>query len=257
MAPKHPAEWGWKVVKLRFVKGVRTVGEIVAAFRAKHRTVGPTWVKGRLKNYRETGNPNAAVEAITKTSSKDANRRERRFLKRALLRNPVQFYDQLQVKFRRKFKWHISRKKLAAALKFDGGAADDWDRPLSLKKVERIARQRNRHKRNRFRRAQRGIPWRCVLWIDESSMADRASANRLGWSPVGQVAKLAELFRSDGKLHSLLAVANCDGFLIPACKLVEGGVDDEKLYEWAVKYLRPRLRRYDYRQRKNSITCKR
>jgi hypothetical protein len=109
MAPKHPAEWGWKVVKLRFVKGVRTVGEIVAAFRAKHRTVGPTWVKGRLKNYRETGNPNAAVEAITKTSSKDANRRERRFLKRALLRNPVQFYDQLQVKFRRKFKWHISR----------------------------------------------------------------------------------------------------------------------------------------------------
>jgi hypothetical protein len=105
------------------VKGMRTVGEIVVAFRAKHRTIGPTWVHKRLQNYRETGNPNAAPEQITRTSSKDANRSERRFLKKELMRNPVQFYDQLQVKFRRKFKWKISRKKLAAAIKFDGGAA--------------------------------------------------------------------------------------------------------------------------------------
>ena len=44
-----------------------------------------------------------------------------------------------------------------------------------------------------------------------------------------------------------------DGFVLPACKLVEGGVDDDKFYDWAVTYLKPRLRRYDRRRLKNSI----
>ena len=32
MVWKHPAEWGWKVVKYRYLKGLKSAIEITAAF---------------------------------------------------------------------------------------------------------------------------------------------------------------------------------------------------------------------------------
>ena len=112
---------------------------------------------------------------------------------------------------------------------------------------------RNSAKRRSFRRAVRRIRAAQIIWLDESSMADKASMNRLGWAPVGQAAKLAELFRSDSSLYSLLAAVNLDGFVVPACKLVEGGVNDDKFLEWAHRYLLPQLNPYDNRHLKNSV----
>ena len=41
MPQTHPAEWGWKVVKLRFVRNL-SPSAIVAHFEAKHRSIGMT-----------------------------------------------------------------------------------------------------------------------------------------------------------------------------------------------------------------------
>ena len=102
MPQTHPAEWGWKVVKLRFVRNL-SPSAIVAHFEPKHRSIGMTYVKARIRNYRQTGNPNAKAESINRQSERVATRSERKWLKRELLRNPVQFFDQLQVAFTRKF----------------------------------------------------------------------------------------------------------------------------------------------------------
>lgn len=172
MPQTHPAEWGWKVVKLRFVRNL-SPSAIVAHFEAKHRSIGMTYVKARIRNYRQTGNPNAKAESINRQSERVATRSERKWLKRELLRNPVQFFDQLQVAFTRKFGWRISRKMLSRALKTAGRPGDQEDLKLSLKKVERIARQRNSAKRRSFRRAVRRIRAAQIIWLDESSMADK------------------------------------------------------------------------------------
>ena len=61
----HPPEWGWKVVKCRFMLGL-SPGEIVARFAAKHRSIGATYVKAKIRNYRQMGNPNARSEAVSR-----------------------------------------------------------------------------------------------------------------------------------------------------------------------------------------------
>ena len=200
-----PPEWGWKVVKYRFIERLEKPAAIVARFRQKHRTIGRTWVPVTkcILNYRTSGDPNKREK---RGDSRRATPRERKWLKRTLPHNPVQFLDQLQVAFLRKFQWKISQRMLSQALKTRGLPGDMDDLPLSMKKVERIARQRNARKRSRFlERAVRGLFAEQLVWLDESSMADRASMSRLGWAPVGQPAKLAEMFRSDGRLWSLLA----------------------------------------------------
>ena len=65
-----------------------------------------------------------------------------------------------------------------------------------------------------------------------------------------------EYFSRDGVLRSLLAAVNKDGFVLPACKLVEsdeGGVNDDILWTWAVQNLSPVLNRFDDRLLPNSI----
>ena len=96
----HPAEWGWKCVKYHFTRSL-SPSEIVQCFQQKHRCVGTTWVRSRIKNYRLTGNPNAKADS-SRRNTREATRLERKWLKRELLRNPVQFFDQLQTRFKRK-----------------------------------------------------------------------------------------------------------------------------------------------------------
>jgi hypothetical protein len=197
-------------------------------------------VQEKLKKYQEDGDPNSRD---VRSDKRRATTAERRWLKRTLLTECTLLFDQLRTKFHRRFHWWISKPMISAALKTAGPvtAADPLDRPLSLKKVERIAKQRNERKRRRFRRAARGLRAEQIIWIDESSAADRSLMTRMGWAPVGEPAKLVENLRSDGKLHSLLAAVNMGGFVEAACQLVEGGVDDEKFMLWARRKLRPQV----------------
>lgn len=239
MVAAKPTDWGWKVVKYHVQKDLNP-DQIVAHMGSKGMRVGLTWVKARLRKYREDGDPNSKD---TREDSRWATTAERRWLKRTLLGSCTLLFDRLQTMFHHRFHWWISKAMISAALKTAGPvtAADPLDRPLSLKKVERIAKQRNEAKRRRFRRASRRLRVEQIIWIDESSAADRSLQTRMGWAPVGEPAKLVENLRTDGKLHSLLAAVNLDGFVQPARKVVEGGVDDEKFMHWARHKLRPQV----------------
>jgi hypothetical protein len=204
-APK-PKAWGWKVIKYYHLKGLTDPNEIVRHMRGKGMRVGRTWVQDRLRKYREDGDPNSRD---ARTDARRATTPERRWLKRTLQNDCALLFDQLRRKFHRRFKWWISKHMISAALKTAGPVSpgDQLDRPLSLKKIERIAKQRNEVKRRRFRRASRRLRAEQIIWIDESSAADRSLQTRMGWAPVGEPAKLVENLRTDGKLHSLLAAA--------------------------------------------------
>lgn len=240
MPAKKPKAWGWKVVKYYHAKGIKKPEDIAVHMRTKGMLVRRTWVQERLKKYREDGDPNSRD---ARSDSRRATTAERRWLKKTLLKDCKLLFDQLQVKFQRKFRWRISKPMISVALKTAGpvSPADELDRPLSLKKIERVAKQRNEAKRRRFRRAARGLRAEQIIWIDESSAADRSLQTRVGWAPIGEPAKLVETLKTDGKLHSLLAAVNLSGFVLPACQVVDGGVDDEKLMKWARRKLRPQV----------------
>ena len=56
----------------------------------------------------------------------------------------------------------------------------------------------------------------------------------------------AEYFSNfgDGDHRSLYAAFDIDGFVLPACHVIRGGVDDDAFMEWAITYLKPHLRPY-------------
>jgi hypothetical protein len=91
MPKKHPPEWGWKAVKYRYIEKLESPSDIVARFKEKHRDVGKSWVKQRIANYEQTGHPNPPPER--NASRKRATPRERKWLKKQLCLNPVQFFD--------------------------------------------------------------------------------------------------------------------------------------------------------------------
>ena len=94
----------------------------------------------------------------------------------------------------------------------------------------------------------------CLIIIDESHVADADYRRRRGWAPIGEPALIHEYFRdTNGQLRSVLAAVNQDGFVLDACKVVDGGVDDDALYDWAVAHLAPVLNPYDERSLPNSI----
>jgi hypothetical protein len=140
-APK-PKAWGWKVIKYYHLKGLTDPNEIVRHMRGKGMRVGRTWVQDRLRKYREDGDPNSRD---ARTDARRATTPERRWLKRTLQNDCALLFDQLRRKFHRRFKWWISKHMISAALKTAGPVSpgDQLDRPLSLKKIERIAKQRN------------------------------------------------------------------------------------------------------------------
>ena len=111
---------------------------------------------------------------------------------------------------------------ISQALHFAGSARGD--EKLSLKVLERLARQRDQDARDRCADVLKALPSECFVIIDESSMDRRTLRRRRGWAPRGQPAKLYEIFEAHGhKLQSLVAAVNKDGFILDACRLVEGG----------------------------------
>ena len=87
----------------------------------------------------------------------------------------------------------------------------------------------------------------------KSHINDSSWRRRRGWAPINKPANVYEMFSCDGTSRSLLAAINQDGFVLPACKLHDGPVDDDVLFEWATDYLAPQLNPYDSRTLPNSI----
>eukprot|EP01052_Picozoa_sp_SAG31_P040882 SAG31_NODE_6043_length_2194_cov_5.787112_2_plen_145_part_00 len=81
-----------------------------------------------------------------------------------------------------------------------------------------------------------------VVIIDEVHQGDRDRQRRRGWSPRGTPAVVHEYLNTDGTMRSGLCACDKDGFIIGACDVVEGGVDDDALMHWARAKLAPKCR---------------
>eukprot|EP01047_Picozoa_sp_COSAG01_P035247 COSAG01_NODE_2691_length_7244_cov_143.957465_4_plen_206_part_00 len=154
-------------------------------------------------------------------------------------------------KFKAQFRRTITDEMISQAIHYDGGMAGD--RPLSLKALQVLARQRCTADRMECKLGLQGLNPECMIILDESHAADKTARRRRGWAPVGEPAHIYEYFGQDGTLRSVLAAVNRDGFVLAACKVVEGGVGDDQFFEWAVENLSPVLNKYDERELPNSI----
>ena len=115
---------------------------------------------------------------------------------------------------------------------------------MTRKRLEYVAKQRILAERARCRltlqrMAEAGM-MEDVIIIDEVHQADYDRQRRRGWSPRGTPAIVHEYLNTDGTSRSGLCACNVDGFIIGACAVVEGGVDDEKLMDWAQHSLAPK-----------------
>ena len=172
-------------------------------------------------------------------------------MKKTLRRNPSLYFDEISDMLRRKYGRTISDGMISQALKHDGGCHDD--RPLSLKALTVVARQRSLAKRLECELGLQGLDPECMIILDESHIADKDYRRRRGWAPVGEPANIFEYFIGDGTLRSVLAAVNQDGFVTEACKVVEGPVGDDEFMKWARESLSPVLNPYDENLHPNSI----
>jgi hypothetical protein len=196
---------------------------IAASFRERGTPMVHTFVHATLKRWRECGDPTCIGSGGS--TVRRANGVERRWIKALIQRHPDLYFSEISVMFVARWRWKISDRMISQALHFEG--VGELDRPLSLKVIERLARQRNDVLRQQCLDALTGsgaLP-QCYVIMDESSLDRRTLRRRRGWSPRGDPAKLYEIFevRGSAKLQSLLAAVNKDGFLLDACDVVEGG----------------------------------
>ena len=98
---------------------------------------------------------------------------------------------------------------------------------------------------------------RQVLFVDETARGANASRRRRAWSPKGITPIItAPMVRDFDKQYSLIAACNVDGFIVPACKIVErsqgkhdnnpdrGTVDAERFEQYVEQDLCPQLGSY-------------
>ena len=252
-----PAALGWDVIEMHCAAEASgypmTVADIIRRFATDRRDISRHYVNNCLARYLLNGDPNKKRK---KGSAQRATTKERKWIKARLTRTPDAYFTEVRTAFQKKWAWRISDRMISKALHKAGARGDKLDKRLSLKVLERVARQRNEDARNRCRAGFAGFPARCLLFFDESSVDRRTLRRRRGWAPVGEPARVRELFEVLGMtrgLHTLLAAANYNGFVLPACKVVKGGVTDDKLYEYAERHLVPIMNTFDHRQLENSI----
>jgi hypothetical protein len=231
------------------VRSIRAVRRIMAA---EGTPVGRYYVSSCLKRYFKRGDPWVTNDRWRRCG-KRATRRQRVWMKNRLRRDPTMYFDELSKEMHAKFGRSISDCMISSALKHDGGCAED--RPLSLKALTVLAAQRNEALRTECFYGLAGIDTNCLIIIDESHIADRDGQRRRGWAPRGEPAYVYEMFGQDGTLRSLLAAVNKNGFVLPACQLVEGGVGDDEFWSWACLYLFPVLNPYDEHELPNRRVC--
>eukprot|EP01043_Picozoa_sp_COSAG02_P016747 COSAG02_NODE_743_length_17764_cov_9.908916_7_plen_370_part_00 len=246
--------WAWRIIYLSLgtLAGLDALApqEVVDQMAAEHMPVGIDYVRSCLDRFDRRGDPWTTRDSLRRDGRR-ATDSQRRWIKKTLRRNPSLYFDEISQMFRRKYGRTISDEMISQALKHDGGRADD--RPLSLKVLQVVARQRNAAKRLECQLGLQGLEPECMIILDESHIADKDYRRRRGWAPVGEPANIYEYFSGDGKLRSVLAAVNQDGFVTEACKVVEGGVGDDEFMKWARESLSPVLKPYDENLHPNSI----
>ena len=246
--------WAWRIVYLSLgtLAGISalTPTQVKDQMEAEHMPVGIRYVRACMDRFDRCGDPWTTRDSLRRDGRR-ATASQRRWIKKKLRRNPSLYFDEISQMFQRKFGRTITDAMISQALKHDGGRRDD--RPLSLKVLHVVARQRNAAKRLECQLGLAGLEPECMIILDESHVADKDYRRRRGWAPVGEPANIYEYFSGDGTLRSVLAAVNKDGFVTEACQVVEGGVGDDAFMKWARESLSPVLRPYDENLHANSI----
>jgi hypothetical protein len=236
----YDAAWAWRIVyhTLRTVvvaytgalapAAVATAtlppGEVKRRMDAENMPVGVDYVRACMERFYAHGDPWRTMDS-QRRDGRRANSQQRRWIKKKLRRDPTLFFDEVNEKFLGKFGRSISDKMISQAIHFDGDHR--LDRPLSLKTLQVLARQRNEGKRLECRLGLAGLEAECMIILDESHIADRDFRRRRGWAPVGEPSLVYEYFSHDNRLRSVLAAVNKDGFVTEACQV-------RKLSPWGV-----------------------
>jgi hypothetical protein len=251
----YDASVAWRIVYLSLgtlaaAASPLTPLEVVRKMEEEGSPVGIKYVEACMRRFDARGDPWMTRDSLRRDGRR-ATASQRRWIKKKLLRNPSLYFDEISGMMRRKFGRTITDAMISQALKHDGGTRND--RPLSLKLLTVLARQRNATKRLECQLGLSGLEPECMIILDESHVADKDCRRRRGWAPVGEPANIYEYFSGDGTLRSVLAAANKDGFVTEACKVVEGGVGDDEFMKWARESLSPVLNPYDENLHPNSI----
>jgi hypothetical protein len=95
-----------------------------------------------------------------------------------------------------------------------------------------------------------------AIFVDESNKDRKAARRKYGWSAVGTPVNYRELFNMDVR-YTLIGVADCFGFVIPACTVVphqykekeeQKPVDADRFVEFVRDELVPHLGNYERRE---------
>eukprot|EP01049_Picozoa_sp_SAG25_P018905 SAG25_NODE_5672_length_633_cov_0.773408_1_plen_210_part_11 len=170
---------GWDIVEEYLLHQGTAAGATRAIAERLSRDVGTTvgrkLVRQCLYRYLEHGDPCQHAYAGSQ-HKRAATLCERLWIKRTLLGEPDMFFKEVRQEFYEEFAWKISDKCISNALHFDGGTEEDS--PMTLKVLERVARQRNADERARCKALLAELPSECFVIIDESSIDRRTWRRR-------------------------------------------------------------------------------
>jgi hypothetical protein len=245
----HPDAWAWQVVSLSEVDGLGPY-QIYRALRREDKAVSWKWVRRCIDTFLKFGHPQHKEfrETIDQVSTV-----ERKWIKARILEDPDMYLDEVVDEFEVKFKRTITVATVSSAMQTIGQPGDEDDKALSWKVVQRIAKQRNALKRALCRLGLQCLdPTLCTM-LDEMHSDERSSRRRRAWAPIGEPAQLFEHFHDDGKLRSLVALVNCDGFVLQGCEVIEGAIDDARFLKWATEKLQLVMKPYGSASSRNQI----
>ena len=172
-----PAALGWDVIEMHCAAEASgypmTVADIIRRFATDRRDISRHYVNNCLARYLLNGDPNKKCK---KGSAQRVTTKERKWIKARLTRTPDAYFTEVRTAFQKKWAWRISDRMISKALHKAGARGDKLDKSLSLKVLERVARQRNEDARNRCRAGFAGFPARCLLFFDVSSVDRRTLA---------------------------------------------------------------------------------
>jgi hypothetical protein len=210
MRRSYDRNWAWRIVELAMA-GCAAGGvalserEVQRQMLAEGKDLGKKYVRSCLTRFYESGDPHTTRDS-DRRDPRRATETQRKWMKRLLKAEPHLYFDEVANKFKAKFRRTITDEMISQAIHYDGGMADD--RPLSLKALQVLARQRCTADRMECKLGLQGLNPECMIILDESHAADKTARRRRGWAPVGEPAHIYEYFGQDGTLRSVLAAVN-------------------------------------------------
>jgi hypothetical protein len=148
-----------------------------------------------------------------KGRKKKASARHVRTLLKIVKAQPQWYLDEIADEFRRRHSTSLSDTTIWRTLRGHG---------YRLKVYNEVAQQQDAAERCEYREAMAQISDpRMFIFIDETHKDRNAARRRRAWGKRGKKNNISKLFSPDGEvLYTLLAAADIDGFVAPACHLV-------------------------------------